>query len=94
MAVEAFVVTGLTLLVFGLVFVIGGRVGERGYWTQRDTTEAPGQDDTGVGAVARRVGHYAMHGTRPSLRMMAIGLILVLAGVVIALVGLVLAAAR
>jgi len=84
---QGLLILGAVLVAFGLLFVVWGRVGERGYWTQRDPEEAPGQDDTGIAEVARHLGEYAMRGKRPSLRVMAIGLILVVLGVVSALAG-------
>ena len=87
---EAVIVTGLTLLVLGIVFVVAGRSGERGYWTQRDTTEVPGQDDTRLSEVASKAWHYAVRGSRPSLRIMAIGLILSVVGLILTIVGVVL----
>ncbi len=77
------------LFVFGVVFMLAGRSGERGYWTQRDTQETPGQDDTRIAEVAKHVGDYAMHGKRPSLRIMAAGLLMVGAAVIIGIVGLI-----
>jgi len=85
---SALIITGVVLAVFGLVFVLTGRSGERGYWQQRDPQEVAGQDDVTLGQVQQKLGFYATKGKRPSLRMMAIGLILVYIGILIALIGI------
>ena len=85
---SALVITGVVLAVFGLIFVIGGRSGERGYWEQRDPQEVAGQDDVTIGQVQQKLGYYATKGKRPSLRLMAIGLILLYVGILVALIGI------
>ena len=80
--VAGLAITAVTLIVFGVVLALAGRSGERGYWTQRDTSETPGQDDVSLAQVNRQVWSYATTGKRPSLRLMAIGLLMVYAGIV------------
>jgi hypothetical protein len=85
---SALVITGVVLAVFGLIFVLVGRSGERGYWEQRDPQEVAGQDDVTIGQVQQKLGYYATKGKRPSLRLMAIGLILLYVGILVALIGI------
>jgi len=84
---QGLVITGIVLVVFGVVLLLAGRSGERGYWLQRDTTEVAGQDDTTVSEVAKHLGEYAVRGRRPSLRIMAISIIMLIVGAAFALVG-------
>lgn len=84
---QVLLITGIVLVVLGVVLLLAGRSGERGYWLQRDTTEVAGQDDTTLGEVAKHLGEYAVRGRRPSLRIMAISMILVIIGAVCAVVG-------
>ena len=81
--VAGLAITAVTLIVFGVVLALAGRSGERGYWTQRDTSETPGQDDVSLGQVNRSVWTYATTGKRPSLRLMAIGLLMIYTGLVL-----------
>ena len=78
--VAGLLITGVTLVVFGLILALAGRSGERGYWTQRDTSEVPGQDDVSLAQVNRQLWANATEGKRPSLRLMAIGLLMVYVG--------------
>ena len=73
----------LTLLIltialagFGLLFVLVGTSGERGYWSQRDPQGDPTREATSLGTIVRSPWSYAPAEVRASLRIMAIGVIL------------------
>lgn len=87
---QGLLITGVILAVLGIALALAGRSGERGYWIQRDPTETAGQDDVTLAQVAQHLGDNAVRGKRPSLRIMAIGLIMVIAGVICGVVGWVL----
>jgi hypothetical protein len=84
----ALLITAVFLALFGIAFVVLGQVNEKSYWSQRDPSAAPGREGTRLPQVARRTWYYAVQGKRPSLRIMAIGIVLVAAGVVFALLAL------
>jgi hypothetical protein len=87
-------IIAIVLIVFGVVFVLVGRVAERGYWSQRDPSGDPDEEATSVADIAWRAGRFAVGEYRAPLRIMAIGLLIVALGVGFALVSVLLAILR
>lgn len=66
----------IALAAFGLMFVVAGRNGERGYWSQRDPSGDPSAEATPLRVIMTRTWSYAAGEVRAPLRLMAIGVIL------------------
>lgn len=77
------------LAAFGLLFVVTGRNGERGYWAQRDPAGDARAEATSLGVIAGHPWHYAAGEVRAPLRIIAIGVILWWIALVSAVVGIV-----
>ena len=71
-----FWIFAIVLAIFGIVFVLIGRNGERGYWAQRDPSGVASDDATKIPTIARRPLHYAAGEFRAPLRIIGIGLLL------------------
>lgn len=71
-----FWIFAIVLLIFGLVFVLLGQNGERGYWSQRDPSGVARDDATKITTIARRPLHYAAGEFRAPLRIIGIGLLM------------------
>ena len=66
----------IALAAFGVMFVVAGRSGERGYWAQRDPSGDPAAEATSLGVIMRRTWSYAAGEVRAPFRIMAIGVVL------------------
>ena len=71
-----FWIIAIVLVAFGILFVIAGSNGERGYWSQRDPEGNARKDATKVSDIAKRPWRSASGEYRASLRIMAIGVVM------------------
>lgn len=79
---------GIFLLLFGAVFSFLGMSSERGYWSQRDPSGNPAKDATSFGKVFRAAPRLATGEYRAPLRIAAIGVLLIYAGLAFIVLGL------
>ena len=71
-----FWIFAIVLAAFGIAFLLLGRNGERGYWSQRDPSGVARDDATKISTIARRPLHFAAGEFRAPLRIIGIGLLL------------------
>ena len=83
----ALLLTALFLAIFGVVFVALGLSNERAYWRQRDPAGRP--QGASLADITKRTWFYAVHGRRPSLRVAAIGIVLLWVALALAVLGVV-----
>ena len=64
-----FWIIAIVLVAFGILFVIAGSNGERGYWSQRDPEGNARKDATKLSDIAKRPWRIASGEYRASLRI-------------------------
>ncbi len=79
----------VVLALFGFAFVWTGLNGERGYWSQRDPHGDARSDATKFPTIMKNAFRYSVGEVRAPLRIAAIGVILVYAGVFFAVIAIV-----
>lgn len=81
MVVIVFIVFAILLALFGLAFTALGLANERAYWSQRDPSGDPKHDATGLRVVIKNTWHYATGDVRATLRVAAIGVLMIYIGI-------------
>ena len=75
-ATETVVFFAIAFVIFGIVFVLLGMSGERGYWSQRDPSGDARKAATGFHTVYHRAFKIAAGEYRAPLRIAASGVVL------------------